>query len=100
VGSWQQRNLPFQAGTAVAYGLTPEQALMAVSGNTAKILGIDARYGTLEKDKSATIILCDGDLLNVKTSKVNRAWIDGRELNLDNSQKQLDRKFRKKLFGE
>jgi imidazolonepropionase-like amidohydrolase len=100
VGSWQQRNLPFQAGTAVAYGLTPEQALMAVSSNTAKILGIDARYGMLEKDKSATIILCDGDLLNVKTSKVNRAWIDGRELNLDNSQKQLDRKFRKKLFGE
>jgi len=100
VGSWQQRNLPFQAGTSVAYGLTTEQALMSVSGNTAKILGIDSKYGTLEKNKSATFIICEGDLFDVKTSKVSRAWIDGRELNLDNTQKQLDLKYRKKLFGE
>lgn len=100
VGAWQQRNLPFQAGTAVAYGLTREQALMAITKNTAEILGIDRNYGTLEVGKSATLIISDGDILDMKTSKVNRAWINGREINLDNSQKQLDKKFRSKYFGE
>jgi imidazolonepropionase-like amidohydrolase len=100
VGAWQQRNLPFQAGTAVAYGLNREQALMAITKNTAEIVGIDKNYGTLEVGKSATLIISDGDILDMKTSKVNRAWIDGREINLDNSQKQLDKKFRAKYFGE
>jgi hypothetical protein len=54
----------------------------------------------LEVGKSATLIISDGDILDMKTSKVNRAWIDGREINLDNSQKQLDKKFRAKYFGE
>jgi len=100
VGAWQQRNLPFQAGTAVAFGLTRELALMAITKNTSEILGIDKNYGTLEVGKSATLIISDGDILDMKTSKVNRAWIDGREINLDNSQKQLDKKFRSKYFGE
>lgn len=100
VGAWQQRNLPFQAGTAVAFGLTREQALMAITKNAAEILGIDKNYGTLEVGKSATLIISEGDILDMKTSKVTRAWIDGREINLDNSQKQLDKKFRSKYFGE
>lgn len=100
VGAWQQRNLPFQAGTAVAFGLTREQALMAITKNAAEILGIDKNYGTLEVGKSATLFISEGDILDMKTSKVTRAWIDGREINLDNSQKQLDKKFRSKYFGE
>lgn len=100
VGAWQQRNLPFQAGTSVGFGLTPEQALMSITKNSSEILGISKNYGTLEAGKSATLLICDGDILDMKTSKVSRAWIDGRETDLDNSQKQLDRKFRKKYFGE
>ena len=100
IGAWQQRNLPFQAGTAVAYGLTPEQALMAITKNAAEILGIGENYGTLEVGKSATIIISDGDILDMKTSKVTQAWIDGRPVDLDNTQKQLDKKFRAKYFGE
>ncbi len=100
VGAWQQRNLPFQVGTAVAFGLTPEQALMAVTKNTAEILGIGKNYGTLEVGKSATLIISEGDILDMKTSKVTRAWIDGRAINLDNSQKQLDKKYKAKYFGE
>jgi imidazolonepropionase-like amidohydrolase len=100
VGSWQQRNLPFQAGTAVAYGLTMEDALMAITKNTAEILGIDKTYGTLELGKSATLVLSEGDILDMKTSKITHAWIDGRPINLDNAQKQLDTKFRQKYFGK
>lgn len=100
VGAWQQRNLPFQAGTAVAFGLNPEQALMAVTKNTSEILGIDKNYGTLEVGKSATLLISEGDILDMRTSKVTNAWIDGRLINLDNTQKQLDKKFRAKYFGE
>ncbi|MFM9945822.1 MAG: amidohydrolase family protein [Bacteroidia bacterium] len=100
VGAWQQRNLPFQAGTSVAFGITPEQALMAITKNTSEILGIDKNYGTLEVGKSATLIISDGDILDMKTSKVTRAWIDGRPVDLNNTQKELDKKFRTKYFGE
>ena len=96
-GAWQQRNLPFQAGQAVGYGLDPEHALQALTLHTARILGIDDRYGSLEEGKSATIVVSDGDILDPKSSIVLRAFIDGKEINLDNKQKRLYRKFGKKL---
>ena len=43
----QIRNLPFYAGTCVAWGMDKEKALQLITSNTAKILGIDANYGTL-----------------------------------------------------
>ena len=40
-GSWQTRNLMFNAGTASAFGLTKEEAVAAITSSPAKILGID-----------------------------------------------------------
>jgi imidazolonepropionase-like amidohydrolase len=48
IGFWRQRNLPFEAGEAVGYGLTKEQALSMITINNAKILGIDKTTGTIE----------------------------------------------------
>ncbi|MEM7038347.1 MAG: amidohydrolase family protein [Bacteroidota bacterium] len=62
---WNQRNLPFQAGTAAAYGLDKEAALQLITLNPAKILGIGDRYGSLEKGKSATLLVSSGDLLDM-----------------------------------
>jgi len=95
-GYWDQRNLPFTAGTAVAYGLPYETAIRALSLEPAKMLGIDAQYGSLEAGKSATFIVVRGDVLDMRTSVVEAAFIDGREINLDNKQAYLDRKFREK----
>lgn len=92
-GFWQVRNLMFNAGTAVAYGLTKEQALAAITANTAKILGIDDQVGTLENGKAATLIVSTGDVLDMETSNIEYAFIDGRQLNLDNKQKELYLKF-------
>ncbi|MCB0516356.1 MAG: amidohydrolase family protein [Chitinophagales bacterium] len=94
--SGEQRNLPFTAGKAVGYGLTEEQALAAITANTAKILGIDADYGTLESGKSATIIVSEGDVLDVLGNNIVHAFIDGREISLDNKQKELYHKYMKK----
>jgi imidazolonepropionase-like amidohydrolase len=91
-----QRNLPFSAGTAVAYGLDYEQAVSALSLNIAQMLGIDKEVGSLESGKEATFFISEGDALDMMGNKVVRAYIQGKSVDLDNHQKQLDRKYRKK----
>lgn len=95
-GFWQQRNLPFQAGQAVPFGLAYEEAVKALTGGTAKILGIDKKTGTLETGKDATLFISEGDVLDMRTSKLQHAFIQGREINLDNKQEMLYRRFQSK----
>jgi imidazolonepropionase-like amidohydrolase len=90
------RNLMFNAGTAAAYGLTKEQALQAITFNTAKILGIDDRTGSLEKGKDANIVVSNGDILDMKSSQVILAFIQGRQLDLTDKQKQLYERYKHK----
>jgi len=99
-GFWQERNLMFEAGTASAYGLSKEQALAAITSNSAKILKLDSRIGTIAKGKDASFIISDGDLLDMRTSNITLAFIDGRQIDLDNKQKELYRKFSQKYFGK
>lgn len=90
------RNLPFQAGTCVAYGLTKEQAVMALTGSSAKILGIDNLTGTLEVGKDATLFVSEGDALDMKTNNVTYAFIQGRTLDLRNEQQELYHRYEEK----
>jgi imidazolonepropionase-like amidohydrolase len=92
-GFWRQRNLPFEAGEACGYGLTKEQAISMITINNAKILGIDKTTGTLEVGKDANLFISKGDALDMITIDVQRAFIQGRDINLDNLHKQLYRKF-------
>lgn len=92
-GYWQQRNLPFMAGTVAAWGLDKEKALQAITLNTAKILGVDKTTGSIEIGKDATLFISDGDALDMKSNKIEQAFIQGRNINLDNLHKQLDKKF-------
>jgi imidazolonepropionase-like amidohydrolase len=95
-GAWQQRNLPFQAGQAAGFGLPKEAALSALTLNTAKILQIDQRCGSLETGKDATLFISEGDALDMRGCRVTAAFIQGREINLDNKHKQLNRRFEEK----
>jgi imidazolonepropionase-like amidohydrolase len=99
-GYWEQRNLPFVAGQAVGFGLDYEQAIKAITLTPAKIAGIDKMYGSLEEGKSATLIVVAGDLLDMRTSQVEHAFIDGRKVDLDNKQAELYRKFKEKYSRE
>jgi imidazolonepropionase-like amidohydrolase len=90
------RNLPFYAGTTVAYGLSKEQALQLITLNTAKILGIDARYGSLEVGKSATLFVSKGDALDMRTNHLINAFIDGRKISLETHQTELWKRYSKK----
>jgi imidazolonepropionase-like amidohydrolase len=93
IAFWRQRNLPFEAGQAVSYGLSKEQALSMITMNNAKILGIDKTTGTLETGKDANLFISGGDALDMITIDVQKAFIQGRDINLDNLHKQLYRKF-------
>lgn len=94
--NWQLRNLGFQAGQAVGHGLDYETAIKALTSNTAKILGIDKTVGTLEAGKDATLFISEGDPLDMRTAKLTDAFIQGRQIELDNKQEMLYRKFQKK----
>jgi len=94
------RNLPFYAGTTVAHGLKKEEALKLITSNTAKILGIDKDYGTLEVGKSATLFISEGDALDMRTNQLTHAFIDGRSVSLETHQTELWHRYDEKYKAE
>lgn len=90
-----ERNLPYHAATAVAYGLDHDTALEAITIDAAKILGVDDELGSVEIGKAATLIVTDGSPLEI-TTEITRAFIDGREIDLSNKQTILADKYREK----
>ncbi len=90
------RNLSFNAGTAATYGLTSEEALTAITLNTAKILGIDNKVGSIEVGKDANVLVSDGDILDMKSNNITHAFIQGRTIDLNNKHKQLNERYKHK----
>ena len=90
----KQRNLSFNAGTAATYGLTKEEALSTITLNSAKILGIDDVTGSIEIGKDANIVISDGDILDMRGNQITKAFIQGRDVSLDNKQKQLYERYK------
>ena len=90
------KNLPFNAGTAAAYGLTKEEALSAITLNAARILGISDRTGSIETGKDANIVISEGDILDMRTSIITHAFIQGRQIDLTDKHKQLNQRYMQK----
>jgi len=90
------RNIPFLAGTAMAYGLPEEEAIKAVSLNTCEILGIDKNYGSLEVGKSATLFVSKGNALDMRTNQVTVILTDGKLIPTKNFQEELYLKYKGK----
>ena len=92
------RNLPEQVGTAVGYGLGEADALKCMTLSPAQILGVADRVGSLEAGKDATLIVCDGDILETPTH-VLAAYIQGRPVDLSSKQTKLYEKY-KQRYGQ
>ena len=90
------RNLPFYAGTAIAYGMDKEEALKGLTLYPAKILGIDKVTGTLEVGKDATLFISEGDALDFRGNKVSESFIVGKRTTLNNKQQELYNRYSKK----
>jgi len=87
------RTLPYQAGSAVSFGLPHDEALKAITLYPAQILGVDDRLGTIEEGKLANLIVTNGDPLEI-TTQVRHVVIAGREVSLDNKQLELYTRYR------
>lgn len=98
--NFQTRNLPFYAGQVVGQGMDKEEALKLITSNTAAILGIDDRYGTLEAGKSATFFMSEGDALDMRTNQLTHAYIDGRAISLETHQTELWKRYMGKYSGK
>lgn len=89
------RDLPWLAGVAVAFGLSKEEALKAVTLYPAQILGVDQQIGSLSEGKVANILLTDGDPLE-KLTRVKYVFIAGKPVELKNKQTELYELFSKR----
>jgi imidazolonepropionase-like amidohydrolase len=82
------RNLPYQAGFAVGFGLPADEALKAITLNAAEIWGVADQLGSLDPGKTANVVVANGDPLDVKTD-VTHVFIAGQEIPLVSRQTRL-----------
>jgi len=94
-GASNSRNLPYHAATAAAYGLPKDEALKAITLYPAQILGAADRIGSLDVGKDASIIVTDGDILEIPTH-VELEFMQGRRIDLSDKQKLLWLKYQEK----
>ncbi|MBL9186338.1 MAG: amidohydrolase family protein [Opitutaceae bacterium] len=95
MGTMADRNLPYQAAKAAAHGLPPAEALKAVTIYPAQLLGVAAELGSIEVGKRATLIVTDGDPLEVAT-QVEQAYIDGARIDLSSRHTRLRDKYQQR----
>jgi imidazolonepropionase-like amidohydrolase len=91
-----ERNLPYEAAIAAGFGLPREDALRSVTLFVAELLGVEKELGSVEVGKRATLIVTDGDVLEM-TSNVRLAFIDGARIDLRSRQTDLYEKYRQRL---
>ena len=86
------RNLPYQAGQAVAFGLPHDDAMKAITKNAAEIWGVSDQIGTIEEGKWADLMVTNGDPLEAQT-EIKQLFIKGKPVDLSNKQKDLYEKY-------
>ena len=82
------RNLPYQAGYAVAFGLPYDEALKAITLNPAEIWGVADQLGSLDVGKTANVVVATGDPLDVR-SDVKQVFINGQQIPMVTRQTRL-----------
>lgn len=92
-GSYQNvRLLPYEAAISVAWGLSRDHALRALTIDTAEILGIADQVGSIEPGKLANLAIWQGDPLELRTP-VPRVFVAGRDVGPGNKHTDLYERF-------
>jgi imidazolonepropionase-like amidohydrolase len=94
------RNLPYEAATAVAFGLPEAEAVKAVTLAPAQILGVAGQVGSLEAGKRANLVITAGHILQ-PTTDVKALFIGGKPLGPEtmNQQAELYARYQQRLAG-
>ncbi|MBI2220977.1 MAG: amidohydrolase family protein [Acidobacteria bacterium] len=86
------RQVPYHAAQSVAWGLSREDAIRALTIAAAEILGVADRLGSIEPGKDANLLVAKGDPLEVRTP-VSAVVIAGRNVDLGNKHEALYERY-------
>jgi imidazolonepropionase-like amidohydrolase len=92
-GAHSARTLPYEAATAIPYGLNPQDALAALTLWPAEIFGVEESLGSITPGKVANLVVTDGDPLAIPT-QVLHLFIRGEEVSTDNRHESLYERYR------
>lgn len=88
-----QRNLPYIAAQAAAFGLPADAALASITLVPAQIHGLGDQLGSIEAGKDASLFVSTGDILDIR-SLVKQLWISGVEQSLESRHTRLAERYR------
>lgn len=87
------RNIKYEAGSAVAYGMNYDDALRAVTLTPAEVFGLSDRTGSLQSGRDANVVVWSGDPFEFST-QVEHVFIRGREVKEPSRQDMLIERYR------
>ncbi|MFL5508170.1 MAG: amidohydrolase family protein [Gemmatimonadaceae bacterium] len=87
------RNLKQEAGNAVAYGMTWDDALRAVTLAPAEVFGVADRVGSLQPGREGNVVIWSGDPFEF-TTRAEHVFVRGREYNEKTRQDMLTERYR------
>lgn len=90
--AFNARNVKYEAGVAVSFGMSWEDALRAITLEPARAFGVDNRVGTLERGKDATLVVWTGDPLELNT-RPTHVYVRGRNVLAPSRQDELMRRY-------
>lgn len=88
------RNIRQEAGNAVSYGMTWEDALRAVTLTPAEVFGVADRVGSLQPGRDGNVVIWSGDPFEF-TSVAEHVFVRGHEYTASDRQQLLTEKYRK-----
>ena len=87
------RNVRYEAGNGVAYGMSWDDALRAITLAPAQIFGVADRVGTLEPGKVANVVVWSGDPFDF-ASRAEHVLVHGREYHDVSRQDLLTQRYK------
>jgi imidazolonepropionase-like amidohydrolase len=87
------RNLKQEAGNAVAYGMTWDDALRAVTLAPAEMFGVADRVGSLQPGREGNVVVWSGDPFEF-TTRVEHVFVRGREYTDNTRQDMLMQRYK------
>ncbi|MBX3172800.1 MAG: amidohydrolase family protein [Gemmatimonadaceae bacterium] len=91
--SFNVRNIRQEAGNAVAYGMSWEDALRAITLVPAEVMGVADRIGSIAAGRDANLVIWSGDPFEF-SSVAERVWVQGKEATQPSRQQQLFERYR------
>jgi imidazolonepropionase-like amidohydrolase len=92
-GASSARDLPYEVGLAIAFGMDAEEGLRSITINPARMFGVESEYGSLEAGKVANVIVTTGDPIDIR-SLIREVFVRGRRMQFDDRHTKLYELYR------